>query len=203
VDVHVFADAYLLHNFNDPASGLNQLREFDFKSDQAELSYLRITLAHRPKRIGFRLHLGVGDTADVYERQDPAVVSHPDLARSLSYVEQAFITVMVPLRREVQVDVGRFSTPVGLEDNESLYNWNYSRSLLFSWAEPSLHTGQRLSCQATDQLAVSLFWVNGWKSVVVDDSDMRTFAGAVSWTPSSRSSWSSSTWPGSSIRPRS
>jgi hypothetical protein len=81
------------------------------------------------------------------------------------------------------VDVGRFATPVGLEDNESLANWNYGRSLLYSWAEPSLHTGLRLSCQVAKPLGLSLFWVNGWNSIIVDGSDMRTFAGAASFTP--------------------
>jgi hypothetical protein len=183
LDVHVLADAYLLHNFNNPINDKNQLRQFDFNSDQASLGYLRVTLAHRPRRVGFRLDVGVGDTADVYEQEDPAVAAHPGLARATSYIEQAFLTVMVPLKREIQVELGRFSTPVGLEDNESLPNWNYSRSLLFSWAEPSLHTGLRLSCQATDKVAVSLFWVNGWNSVFLDGSAMRTFGAAATWKP--------------------
>jgi len=184
VDLLLFGDLYLLRNFNDPASGKNQLREFDFNSNQASLSYARLTVAHRPERIGFRLDLGLGDTAEIYEQQDPAAATHPQLARALSHVEQAFVTVMVPVRPEIQIDVGRFSTPMGLEDNESLPNWNYARSLLYSWAEPALHTGVRLSCQATDDLAFGAFWVNGWNSVVVDGNDMRTFAGAGSWTPS-------------------
>lgn len=183
VDVHGLADVYVAHNFNDPVSGTNQLREFDLDSDSPSLSYLRLTLARRPRRIGFRVDAGVGSTADVYDHQDPAAATHPTLARSFSYVEQAFVTVMVPLAREIQLDVGRFSTPVGLEDNESITNWSYSRSLLYSWAEPSLHTGLRLSCRATKTLAVALFWVNGWNSVFVDGSDMRTVAAAASWTP--------------------
>ena len=183
VDVHGLGDVYLAHNFNDPISGTSQLREFDLNSDEPSLGYLRLTLAHRPRRIGFRVDAGVGSTADVYAQQDPAATTHPTLARSLSYVEQAFLTVMLPLKREIQLDVGRFSTPVGLEDNESLTNWSYSRSLLYSWAEPSLHAGLRLSCQATKSLAVSLFWVNGWNSIFVDGNNMRTFAAAASWKP--------------------
>jgi hypothetical protein len=185
VDVHGLADVYLLHNFSEPTSGRNQLREFDF-SDGPALSYLRGTLARRPRRFGFRLDVGAGNTADIYYSQDPAASTHPDLARTLSYFEQAFVTVMLPVRRPIQLDVGRFATPVGLEDNESLTNWTYSRSLLYSWAEPALHAGLRLSCQATDTLAVSLFWVNGWNSVFVDGSDMRSFAAAATWRPSDR-----------------
>ncbi len=183
VDLHLFGDLYALRNFNDPASRLNQLREFDFNSDQASLSFARITVAHRPELIGFRLDLGLGDTTQIYEQQDPAATAHPELARALSHLEQAFVTVMVPVKPGIEIDVGRFGTPMGFEDNESLSNWLYSRSLLYSWAEPSLHTGLRLSCRATDTLAFSAFWVNGWNSIVVDGNDMRTVAGAGSWAP--------------------
>jgi hypothetical protein len=182
VDGHGLADAYALHNFDDPASHTNQLRAFDFDTGFA-LGYLRLTLARRPGRVGFRVDTGFGNTADVFYRQDPAAARHPHVARAYSYLGQAFFTAIVPLERPIAVDVGKFGTPVGLEDNESLPNWNYSRSLLYTWAEPSLHTGLRLWCPVTDTLDVSLFWVNGWDSGVLDGSDMRTFAAALGWRP--------------------
>jgi hypothetical protein len=182
LDVHGLADLYLLHNFNDPASGLNQLRAFDFR-DRASVGYLRATLAAQPRPIGFRLDLGAGDTAHVFEQQDPAAPRHPSWARATSYVGQAFVTLTLPLAPPVALDVGKFATPMGLEDNESLLDWNYSRSLLFSWAEPTLHTGLRGTSALTDSLAVSLFWVNGWNAGLIDGSDMRTFAAAATWKP--------------------
>lgn len=186
VDFHLLLDLYLLHNFNGPASGRNQLREFDFNSNLPSLSYLRLTLARRPRRLGLRLDVGLGDTADSYRAADPLQQNHPSVARGLSFVEQAFVTVVVPAGRGIQVDVGKFSTPVGLEDNESVTNWNYSRSFLYSWAEPSLHVGARASYRASDQLSLSLFWLNGWNSNVVGGDGMRSFAGAASYRPSER-----------------
>jgi hypothetical protein len=183
LDVHGLLDLYLAHNFAEPASGVNELRQFDAHADQAALGYLRVTLAHHPRRVGFRLDVGAGDIADSYRAEDPAVVSHPELARVTSYVGQAFVTVLLPLGREIQLDAGKFATPVGLEDNESLPNWNYSRSLLFSWAEPTLHTGVRLTCKVVPELALSLFWVNGWNSVLVGGNGMRAAAGAATWKP--------------------
>jgi Putative beta-barrel porin-2, OmpL-like. bbp2 len=186
VDFHLLLDLYLLHNFNAPASGRNQLRELDFNADLPSLSYLRLTLARRPRHFGFRLDVGVGNTAEAYRAADPLQPSHPSLARGLSFVEQAFVTVVVPAGRGIQIDVGKFSTPVGLEDNESVTNWNYSRSFLYSWAEPSLHVGVRASYQASDRLSLSLFWLNGWNSNVVGGDSMRSFAGAVSHRPNER-----------------
>lgn len=186
VDFHLLLDLYVLHDFNAPASGRNQLRELDFNSDLPSLSYLRLTLARRPRRFGFRLDVGFGDTADAYRAADPLQATHPALARGLSYVEQAFVTLVVPVGRGLQIDVGKFSTPVGLEDNESVTNWSYSRSFLYSWAEPSLHVGARASYRASDRLSLSLFWLDGWNSNVVGGDGMRSFAAATSYRPSAR-----------------
>jgi hypothetical protein len=81
VDAHGLLDVYAIHNFDRPASGVNQLREFDFR-DRASLEYLRFTLALRPGPIGFRLDAGAGTTADVFEQQDPALARHPTYARA-------------------------------------------------------------------------------------------------------------------------
>jgi hypothetical protein len=182
VDVHGLLDVYAIHNFDRPASGINELRQFDFR-DRASLEYLRFTLARLPSPIGFRLDAGAGTTADVFKDQDPAVARHPTYARMTSFVGQAFVTAVLPLARQVQVDVGKFGTPVGFEDNESLANWNYSRSLLYTWAEPTLHTGLRATSELSQTIAVSLFWVNGWNAGLVDGSGMRTVAAAATFKP--------------------
>ena len=185
LDAHVLGDVYSIYNFDNPASGINQIRAFDFR-DRPSLGYLVGTLALRPAPVGFRLDAGFGSTADVFRREDPALAGHPTWARATSYVGQGFFTVMLPYARPVELDAGKFSTPVGLEDNESLPNWNYSRSLLFTWAEPTLNTGLRATCQLTDVLALSVFWVNGWNAGVLDGSDMRTLAAAATWKPRDR-----------------
>jgi hypothetical protein len=80
-------------------------------------------------------------------------------------------------------DVGKFGTPVGFEDNESPPNWNYSRGLLFTLAEPSYHTGVRATYPATAGLAFSVFWLNGWNTNVIDGNEMRSFAAAATLKP--------------------
>jgi hypothetical protein len=182
-DLHGLLDGYGLYNSASPASERNQLRAFDFDTG-FRLGYARLTLARRPKLVGFRVDAGFGNTADVFYHQDPAsVLGHAELARATSYFGQAFFTVVAPLEHPLMIDVGKFGTPVGLEDNESLNAWNDSRSLIYTWAEPSLHTGLRLSCKLTDTLDASAFWVNGWDAGLLDGSDMRTWAGAITWRP--------------------
>jgi hypothetical protein len=179
LDAHVLVDLYLQHDFAEPPSGRVQLRSFDF-TDGPAIGFLRLTLAHKPKRVGFRIDFGVGDLADGLYNDDPLATTDPEAARWLSRVEQAFLTVIVPVGSGLQIDAGKFNTPIGWEDNESLTNWNYSRSLLFTWAEPSVQSGVRVSYDFGDW-ATSLFWLNGWNANFAGGNDLRSGALAVRW----------------------
>jgi hypothetical protein len=186
VDAHVLADLYVNHRLAGPPGGRIPFRAFDVRNDAPSVSIVRVDLARRPDRLGFRLDVGVGDTANVYLESDPASARYPEVSRALSYVQQAFVSVTVPvgpLGRGVAVDAGKFDTPVGLEDNAKLANWNASRGYLFTLAEPTYHTGLRATYAIDDDVAVSAFWLNGWNTNVLEGSGMRSFAAAVGWKP--------------------
>ena len=184
IDVHGLADFYFQKDLARSAPGTAEFRAFDVWTNLPSASLVRLTIAHRPGTFGFRLDAGSGDTLDAYFRSDPASLTYPTLSRWLSHVEQGFVTVVLPLGRGLSLDLGKFATPIGLEDNESLAAWNYSRSLLFTLGEPTFHAGLRLTYPIREGLGVSLFWLNGWNSNVVGGDGMRSFAGAVSWKPS-------------------
>jgi hypothetical protein len=186
VDVHGLSDIYFQGNFNRPTSSTSQLRSFDTRVATPALGVLRLTAAHAPSPFGFRLDVAVGDLPDAYLRFDPAATAHPELSRALSYFEQAFVTATLPFGRGLRLDVGKFETPIGLEDNEARTNWNYARSFLYLLAEPSFHSGLRLTYPLTENLAVSGYWVNGWDANVLEGNGMRAAAAAVTWTPSER-----------------
>jgi hypothetical protein len=181
LEVHALADVYYQRDLGDPHAEAVQLRAFDPTANEPALGWLRLRVARRPRTFGFRVDLGLGDTARRYFASDPASTSHPELSRWLSHVGQAFGTVQ--LAPDLAVDVGKFDTPVGLEDNEALTNWAYSRSFLFTWAEPSLHTGARVTYELSPEIALAGFWLNGWNANVVDGTDMRSYAIAGRWKP--------------------
>jgi hypothetical protein len=181
IDTHLLADLYVQHIAAGSDRGAALYRPFELRNDVPSVSLLRLTLAHRPDKVGFRLDAGVGDTADAYRDSDPASTRYPVSSRWLSYVQQAFVTAIVPAGRGVAIDVGKFGTPVGLEDNETRKNWNYSRGLLFTLAEPTYHTGIRATAAMTDQLALSAFWLNGWNTNALGGNGMRAGAVAASW----------------------
>jgi hypothetical protein len=182
VDAHGLVDLYAQTRLDTP-SRAPAYRAFDPTVDGPALGFARVTVAHRPDALGFRIDAGAGDTADAYLRSDPAASFSPALARVLSYLEQAFVSASLAPGGVVSLDLGKFGTPVGFEDNESLEAWNYSRSLLFTLGEPTYHTGLRATYRATDRLALSVFWLNGWNTNVVAGNGMRSFAVAATWRP--------------------
>lgn len=184
VDLHALADVYVEEDFNAPSSHATQLHAFDTHTNAPSLGILRLTAAHVPELFGFRIDLAAGDLADQYLHADPASTTNPDVSRTLSYLEQAFVTVKVPVGRGLAIDAGKFETPIGLEDNEATKNWSYSRSLLYLLAEPSFHSGVRVTYRPTETVGVSGYWINGWDANVLAGDGMRSFGAAVTWDPS-------------------
>ena len=153
-------DAYYSYNFASPVTYKNELRNFDinansFTLSQAELVIQRATSAASP--IGFRMDLDYGTTNDIVQ---PATTS------TLSILQQAYVTAVLPIGSGLTVDAGKFVTHMGNEVIESKDNWNYSRSYLFAYAIPYYHTGMRFSYPVMSNLTATLHLVNGWNSNV-------------------------------------
>lgn len=174
--VSTTADLYYEYNGNEPASGQNVLRNFDEKDNQFAFSYYEIAFEQVPtdkRRLGFRTDIGFGPTATWVNSADPD-------DGSLKYLQQGYISVLAPVGRGMQIDAGKFNTPIGAEPTETAYNWNYSRSLLFAWAGPYYHVGVRASLPVSDTVTVSGFLINGWNNAQ-DNNRGKSGAAQVSW----------------------
>ena len=178
VDVHGKLDVYA----QAASDRTIELRAFDDSIGPA-LGLAQVTLAHHPDAVGFRVDAGAGDTAEAFLNSDPAKTFHPDYARAMSYLQQAFVTVVVPVGHGIALDAGKFSTPVGLEDNVAITNWNYSRSILFTFPEPTYHSGLRATYEPADDWTLQALWVDGWNTNFVDGNKMRSLGAAASWRP--------------------
>ncbi len=184
IDFHAFVDAYESTAFNTPEARQGDLN-VDDPSSGVGLAWARARIAHRPDGFGFLVDLGAGETSDAFLAEDPANVQHHTYAEVMSHVAQAFVTAVAPVGHGLEIDVGKFVTPVGFEEIESWTNWNYSRSLVYEWAEPSVHTGVRLTYPVSHQLTLAGFWLDGWDANLVDGNGMRSFAAAAQWRPGS------------------
>lgn len=165
-------DVYFHYNFNEPATGAKTpLRNFDFDHNQFSFALAELALIKPPTeddRAGFRLDLDYGPVTDWVHGADPAgleVVKH---------FQQAYISYLAPVGRGLSFDVGKFVTQHGAEVIEAKDNWNYSRSLLFSWAIPYYHMGMRLGYSPSDRLTLGGAVTNGWNNVV-DTNSQKTY----------------------------
>ena len=156
-DFSIWLEGYADVNFNHPSSGFNDLRNFDYRADTAHLSLAKISIDHAPAPFGFHADVGFGQSLTAIHAPDPG----PD---AMKYIEQAYVSVKPKSWKGLQLDYGKFVTTAGAEVIEAYSNWNYSRSLLFSWATPYYHLGLRASFPIGAHFTGGVQVVNGWNN---------------------------------------
>ena len=179
MDLSGFIDGYYSFNFNRPnTSGedefdqINQLYNFNDKTDQFELSAAKLTLNHAPDPVGADIDFIYGRTNELINKSpsnsslnsewDDSYVSQPN---QLPYLEQAYLSLKPPKAKGFELDFGKWVTSAGAEVIESMNNWNYSRSLLFVNAIPYWHFGARTSLPVGKFETVGFQLFNGWNNV--------------------------------------
>jgi hypothetical protein len=165
------ADGYVNYNNNGPAMDFNQLQNFDLHTGAPRLSLAKFTVDKSDKVIGIHLDVGVGETMRLIHASDPAAIDH----KGLRYVEQMYLIFKPNKTHGTEVDFGQFVTSAGAEVIESSSNWNYTRSLLFSWAIPYYHFGFRTSTPVTKELTLGFQLENAWNTVW-GNNDFRNIA---------------------------
>lgn len=178
-EVSGFVDTYYAYNFNKPASPCATVagvafftcpRNFDVQHNSFSLNLAEVALEKKPaadSRGGFRFDLDFGPTQAIVNAAEPGGVE------IFQHIGQAYVSYLAPAG--MQVDVGKFVTPVGFEVIKTKDNWNYSRSHLFTLAIPYYHMGVRASYPLGDKVALTGFVLNGWNNVV-DNNTGKTVA---------------------------
>ena len=150
-----FVDGYYSYNGNTPTTSannqVNDLYNFNDKTDTVDLSAVKLTLNHDPAPIGAHFDF-------MYGRTNELVTA----GLQGDYIEQAFISLKPAKAKGFEADFGRFVTSAGAEVIEAKDNFNYSRSLLFSWAIPYTHFGLRTSMPVSKTETIGVQVVNGW-----------------------------------------
>src|SRR5262245_29773200 len=173
-----FVDAYYGYNFNGTTTAL---RNFDVQHNTFAISLVEVAIEKKvapESRVGFRADINYGPTADMVAAFEPSQTGQ-DIFKHL---QQGFLSVLAGPK--LQLDAGKFVTPLGAEVIESKDNWNYSRSLLFSLAIPYYHVGVRAAYPVTDKVSLSAFAVNGWNNGSENNSG-KTFALGATLKPTS------------------
>ncbi|MDE3200095.1 MAG: porin [Acidobacteriota bacterium] len=153
-------DGYYSYNANRPSDAangqINDLYNFNDKTDQFNLAEAKLTLNHDPDPVGARIDLFVGRTNTLINGG-----SHDQG----DYIEQAFLSVKPPKAKGFEMDFGKFVTSAGAEVIEAKDDWSYSRGILFAWAIPYYHFGLRTSMPVSSKDTIGLQVVNGWNNV--------------------------------------
>jgi hypothetical protein len=183
VEVTGFVDVYYQYAFNrvDPA-----LRSFDVQHNAFSLSLAEIAFAKgvtTESRAGFRVDLAFGKTADLVAAYEP----EEDGKEIYKHVQQAYLSVLAG--QKLQLDAGKFVTPLGAEVIESQDNWNYGRSVLFGYAIPFYHMGLRATLPVNDKLSLAGYVVNGWNNSSEIHGDFPCLGLTATVKPSPRLTW--------------
>lgn len=186
IDFSGLVDGYYTFNFNHPASQTNGLYNFDTKANQFSLNMAKLSMSHGADPIGFQVDFGFGKAFDMINGGEPAL--------GTKNIEQAFVS-WKPKGKDsgLQLDFGKFVTSAGAEVIESNANWNYSRSLLFSWAIPYYHFGFRAT-ETKGHFTGGFQLVNGWNNV--EDNNSGKTLGFVGNITTKKVSWMNNFYTG-------
>jgi Putative beta-barrel porin-2, OmpL-like. bbp2 len=158
MDVSGFLDGYYSYNANGPSTDangkVNDLYNFNDKTNQFNLSAAKLTLNHDPGLLGARMDFFYGRTSHLI-----------NTSKQLEFVEQAYLSTKPPAMKGFEADFGKFVTSAGAEVIEAKDNWNYSRSILFAWAIPYYHFGLRTSMPVSKTETLGVQLVRGWNNV--------------------------------------
>jgi hypothetical protein len=124
-------------NFNNPT------RVFDNKSNSFYLNSVQLNvekLATEKMIVGYHFELAAGHDPLVYDGQNVTL-------------QEGWVQILAPLGKGLDIRVGKQATLMGFEVLEAKDDFNYSRSLLFGFAENFTNTGVRATYNFTDQ-----FW---------------------------------------------
>ena len=150
-------DAFYSLNLNHPASGMNQIRNFDTQDGWA-LDFASFSVQANGQKFGFRLDTGFGEMFKTMNLAD-------SWAGPNRYISQAYISYRPIRNSSLEVDAGKFFTSAGAEVPESYNNFNYSRSLLYVLGEPYYHFGLRSTIPITKTFSIGAQFLDACNNV--------------------------------------
>ena len=180
VNLTGLVDVYYGYNANHPpvtptfafGSSTNTVTEpFSFRNDRFGLNLIELQLdkpVDKTSPLGFRVALGFGDAISAVNGVTGSGGDGDN--SSTQYLKEGYLSYMAPVGKGLQLDFGKWVTPMGAEVIETNQNWNYTRSLLFSFAIPYYHFGARAKYTFNDKFAVAGYAANGWNNIVASNS---------------------------------
>jgi hypothetical protein len=174
VQLRAFADGYYNANFGFPKPQSYQPPTRAYDGAQGfGLSWVGLDAAFEPQPVGGMLSLRFGPTA--------TTLAAGDAGTGLEYVKQAYAS-WKPVSA-LTLDLGKFDTMVGAEVPESQDDFNYTRGLLHTLAQPHFHTGLRATVELVPEISLMAMAANATDRTM-DNNVGKTFGLGVHVNPS-------------------
>jgi hypothetical protein len=141
------------------------------------LAFLGLDAQYDAGDFGVVANLRFGPAATIFHGKS-------DLQFGVDHLTQAY-ALYRPLA-ELQLDLGMFISPFGVEALESWKNPNYTISALYMYGQPNWHMGLRATWQLNDELSLMALVVNGTNNISETQQNggldqTPTVGGNVSW----------------------
>jgi hypothetical protein len=192
--VHGLLNLGTNYNFNQPATGNNTYRVFDysgaagFEPNQAEL-YVSRSIPNQP---GFVVDLNFLNTAEVMHGLTSYYNNQPGAHNPTGWMDptQVFLTYTLPVGKGLILSAGRQVSLIGYEYIPSWNNINFNQSidLLYSLGEPFTVTGVRGMYSLSEHLSATLGLNNGW-DVIATSNLFQTLEAQLSLIPNESMTW--------------
>ncbi len=164
-----------LVNSNQFISGVND-RVYDLDPNSATLQQAAITIADQPTQ-------GFGGLLNLMAGRDALTSASYGDNPNTGIHDFGFDPVQVFLQYAIgkfTIIAGKFNTIVGEEALDPTINTNFSRSIIYGYAEPGTFTGVRGTYAVNDKLNFTLGVDNGWDNIR-DTSRVKTLEWGVSY----------------------
>ncbi|MGH8259004.1 MAG: outer membrane beta-barrel protein [Steroidobacteraceae bacterium] len=166
-------NGYVAASYYDSNGYPANVHQFDVDHDTFQLDQAGLTVAYQPKQ-------GFGGLVDLMAGEDARVLHQAQDGHDESIdLRQAYIQYATgPLT----VIAGEYVTLAGAEVINPTQNTNFSRSLLFTFAEPLTHTGVRATFALSDTVSLIAGVNDGWNTTSTSYGSKTGEAG-IAWTP--------------------
>jgi len=179
-----------LQSSNQFASGVFD-RAYDIEEDGFTLQQAALSLAYQPEK-------GFGGLTNVILGRDALATAAYGYNSNIDQTHVGFDVLQAYMQYTISpftLMAGKYITLVGYEVIESTGNANFSHSLLFTFAEPTTHTGVRGTYAVNDKLKLIVGMNDGWDSIR-DWGKGKTIELGVTYTPTSKVSLSAQGYSG-------
>ncbi|HEY3498863.1 MAG TPA: outer membrane beta-barrel protein [Polyangiaceae bacterium] len=169
IEFRAFVDSYFTLNYNmpKPQTGENgKTRAYDTENGFA-LAWVGIDATYPAEPVGGTLSLRFGPSAQRIAGSCLEGTCDDEAVIGLANVKQAFAAWRPGgAGSAVQLDFGKFDTIYGAEVAESQDNINYTRGVVYWFAQPLFHTGLRMSAELGSLFTLKAMLVNGYNNSV-------------------------------------